>query len=104
MLGVDDWQVPLPGKFVLHQNYPNPFNPATKITFDLPRSADVVVEVFDILGRRVTTLMNEKLEAGPQEVIWNGTNKNGNSVASGIYFYRVSYDDISQTRKMMLIK
>jgi len=104
MLDVDDWPVALPGKFVLHQNYPNPFNPKTKIAFDLPRSARVTVDVFDILGRRVATLMDENLEAGPQETEWDGTNDNGRSVASGIYFYRVSYDKVSQTKKMLLIK
>jgi hypothetical protein len=94
-----------PTNFVLHQNYPNPFNPSTNIAFALPVAQKVSVVVFDVLGRKVSTLVNnERLNAGTNVVTWNGTNETGNLVSSGIYFYEVRSDDFNATKKMVLMK
>jgi len=94
----------LPQSFVLEQNYPNPFNATTQIVFALPRSSQVTLEVFNVLGKRVTTLVNERLSPGNKVVTWDGRNDRGEDVASGIYFYRLRTDSEVATKKMMLLK
>jgi len=94
----------LPTEFALAQNYPNPFNPTTEINFDLPKNAHVELNVFNILGQSVTTLVSGEMPAGSHQVSWNGTDSDGGSVASGIYFYRISAGDYSSSKKMMLLK
>ena len=91
--------------FGLVSNYPNPFNPTTTIEFSLPERTTVKVEVFDILGRKVSTLINnQELNAGSQRLVWNGKNDNGVKMVSGAYIYRISTDKYSVAKKMMLIK
>ncbi len=91
--------------FGLVSNYPNPFNPTTTIEFSLPERSMVKVEVFDILGRKVSTLINnQEFNAGLQRLVWNGKNDNGVQMVSGAYIYRISSDKYSVTKKMMLIK
>jgi len=90
---------PIPGTFRLEQNYPNPFNPTTRIAFELPNAGDVTLSVYDILGRRVRTVLAERLEAGAHEVTFNGSN-----LASGVYFCRLEFDGRSHLRKMLLVK
>lgn len=94
----------LPQEFELGQNRPNPFNPNTVIEFAVPRPAEVRVEVFNTLGQRVKTLANEFSKAGYKRVEWDGTDDNGNSVASGVYLYRMTAGDFSETKKMLLLK
>ena len=94
----------IPEKFFLYQNYPNPFNPFTKINFDIPsllskNSDDVVLRVFNILGKEITTLVRGKLSSGKYSVEWNASN-----MPSGIYYYRLETGDYSSTKKMVLIK
>jgi hypothetical protein len=89
----------LPVKYDLAQNYPNPFNPTTKIIFDLPARAKATLDVFNVLGQKVTTLVDAELAADRYEVEWDGSN-----VASGIYFYRLAADQFVMTKKMMLLK
>jgi len=89
----------LPAKYDLAQNYPNPFNPITKIIFDLPEAAKTTLDVFNVLGQKVATLVDAELAADRYEVEWDGTN-----VASGIYFYRLTTDRFLMTKKMMLLK
>ena len=88
----------------LSQNYPNPFNPSTTIRFSLLSSSYVTLEVFNILGQKVRTLVNEDLTAGYKQINWDGTNQNGQPVSSGIYFYRLKTDSFSETKKMVLMK
>lgn len=92
--------ITIPSKFVLEQNYPNPFNPSTSIKFGLPSGSNVTLEVFDISGRLVTTVLrNVSYEAGFHDVQFNGS-----SVASGTYFYRIKTDKNVSVKKMLLIK
>ena len=89
----------MPKETLLEQNYPNPFNPRTTIKFELPRASQVHLSVFDILGREVSVLVNEKRDAGVHEVKFNGS-----GLASGMYFYRLQAGDFVQTRKFCLIR
>jgi len=93
-----------PARFELGQNYPNPFNPATTIAFDLPSDVKVRVQIFDIAGRLICTLVDEPKKAGSHQVIWNGQDNHGNSVASGVYVYRLQAGDFVQSRKMLFMK
>ncbi|MBN2226390.1 MAG: S8 family peptidase [candidate division Zixibacteria bacterium] len=101
---VEDYYSSLPESFVLHQNYPNPFNPSTVIAFDLPRTMTVELTVINVLGQEVTTLLDETMAAGTQSIVWDGVDKNGRPVASGMYFYRLKTDSGVQTRKMLMLK
>jgi len=94
----------LPISFSLEQNYPNPFNPTTEIAFALPTDSYVELNVFNILGQKVTTLVSGDMPAGNHVFTWDGTDSDGGSVASGIYFYRISSDDFTAAKKMMLLK
>jgi hypothetical protein len=94
----------LPDGFDLQQNYPNPFNPDTRIGFSLRTASWVTLEVIDLLGRKVQVLADGDFSAGEHEVTWDGRNRRGELVASGVYFYRIQVDGRSLTRKMMLMK
>jgi hypothetical protein len=94
----------IPTKFALHQNSPNPFNPTTKLAFDMPVAGDVKISVFNVLGQNVTDLVDGYREAGSHEVIWDGKDKSGAAVASGMYFYRIDTEQFSETKKMVLLK
>jgi len=94
----------LPLNFTLEQNYPNPFNPATTIAFVLSQRSKVKLEVFDVLGRRIRTLLDSYYPAGRKTIVWDGTNDYGQSLASGIYFYRLTSNSQAQTRKMIFLK
>lgn len=85
--------------FTLGQNYPNPFNPITKIKFEIPYSSYVTMKVYDILGREVATLVNEKLESGSHEVVWNAS-----KYSSGVYFYKLTAGSYTSTKKLVLMK
>lgn len=94
----------LPASYELMQNYPNPFNPSTTIRFSLPTAGEVRLDVFNILGRHVTTLVDQRLSVGDYSVDWNGVNITGGEVASGIYFYRLTVGDFVETKKMIMLK
>ena len=89
----------LPAAFALEQNYPNPFNPSTLIRYQLPEGSDVQLVVFDMLGREVSTLVNERKEAGVYDVRFDAS-----GLASGLYFYRLKAGAFVQTRKLLLIR
>ena len=89
----------IPGEYRLLQNYPNPFNPATTITFDLPEQSRVELTVYNILGQQVAVLVNELRKAGRHQAVFDAS-----GLSSGIYFYRLSTDTYTETRKMLLIK
>ncbi|UCD17475.1 MAG: T9SS type A sorting domain-containing protein [Candidatus Zixiibacteriota bacterium] len=94
----------LPREFALDQNTPNPFNPSTIISFALPRTSDVTLFVYNILGEKVRTLINERLQAGVHRVTFDGRDDEYRDLASGIYFYRIRAADFTQSKKMMLLK
>jgi len=86
------------------KNYPNPFNPETTISFSIPASGQTSVKIYNLKGQLVRTLIDETMNAGYQKVVWNGTDDNQKSVASGVYFYRVNNAGKIITRKMLLAK
>jgi len=94
----------LPEKFVLYRNYPNPFNPTTNIRFDMPTAGHVSLEVYNVLGERVRSLVNTNLNAGRYQYQWDSTNDAGMNVTSGIYFYRIQAADHQKVMKMILMK
>ncbi len=104
LTSVDENDYVIPGEFRLQQNYPNPFNPETNIAFNLEKSGHVNLEVYDILGRKQATLFDGVLGAGEHTFTWHGIDANGRQASSGIYFYRLSSDGYSLTRKMTLLK
>ena len=88
----------VPTTYSLGQNYPNPFNPSTTISFALPQSGDVKINIYNSLGQLVKTLYNNETKAGYHEVNWNA------NVASGIYYYTIKAGEFTQTKKMILLK
>jgi hypothetical protein len=100
----EELQVNQPSSFQLSQNYPNPFNPTTRLSFSLPRSLNVRLEVFNLLGQKVKTLIDQHLSAGRHSVEWDGTDDSRNAVASGIYLYRMRAGDFSHARKMLILR
>jgi hypothetical protein len=100
----DNANTQAPGVFALEQNYPNPFNPTTEIEFSIPKFQQVSLVVYDLLGRKVKTLLNDEQHAGQHRVTWNGMNEIGKSVASGVYFYQLKAGTMTQVRKMMLVR
>jgi len=98
-IGIQQVSSNVPAEFSLYQNYPNPFNPSTKIKFDILKVSQVRLAVFDILGREVEVLVNEKIQPGSYEYYWNAS-----KYPSGVYFYRLNTRDYTNTKKMLLIK
>jgi flagellar hook capping protein FlgD len=94
----------LPRPFALRPNYPNPFNPMTKVVFTLPRDSRVVVDIYDMRGRRVHRLVDDSFGPGLHEVDWTGRDDNGREVSAGVYFSRMRTEDFEQTRKMTLVR
>lgn len=95
----------VPDQFSLDQNYPNPFNPSTTIKFHVPSQSPVSIKIFDIVGREIRTLIGgTPYQAGNHQVLWDGKDNAGATVATGTYFYRMDADNFSVTRKMMVLK
>lgn len=94
----------IPNNYTLEQNYPNPFNPETVISFNMPKSGSVQIKIYDVLGKEIRTLINEERNAGKHNIYWNATDEYGKRVSSGVYFYTISADNFSQTKKMVLMK
>ena len=94
----------IPAEYSLSQNYPNPFNPTTKIDFSLPRSDDVTVTIYNLMGQQIKVLMNSNLEYGYHTVTWNGLDQLGRPVASGVYFSELRTRNFRKTKKMLLLK
>jgi hypothetical protein len=103
-VGIEDTKGEVVTSYRLEQNYPNPFNPSTSIQYYIPSSSEVKIEVYNLLGSKITSLFEGKQSAGNHTVTWNGTDRYGNPVASGIYFYKLSTPNFSETKKMMLMK
>jgi hypothetical protein len=89
----------LPEYFTLYQNYPNPFNPITTISWQMPEAGLVNLKIYDVLGREVTTLVNEEVSAGKHESVFNA-----NRFSSGVYFYQLKAGEFMSVKKMILLK
>ncbi|MCK6558098.1 carbohydrate binding domain-containing protein [bacterium] len=94
----------LPASYALAQNYPNPFNPETRIVYALPQQAHVTLAIFNTLGQKVRTLVEANQPAGKHEIVWDGRNDHGQSLASGIYFYQLRTAEAKLTRRMVLMR
>lgn len=94
----------LPSQFSLEQNYPNPFNPSTIISYNLPKSSNVQIKIFDALGREIRSLINEEKVAGKYNIAWDSRDNYGQKVSSGIYFYSIVAGDFVESKKMVLMK
>jgi hypothetical protein len=94
----------LPTGFSLEQNYPNPFNPTTTISFSLPVNTRARIEIYNVLGALIAVPFDDAVQAGEHRVVWDGRNQNGETVASGVYLYKLVSDSYSEARKMMLLK
>lgn len=88
-----------PNNFILNQNYPNPFNPSTSITYSLPNTGHITLEVFNMIGQKVATLIDGIENAGSHQIQFNA-----NKIASGIYFYRIQFNSLTLTKRMLLMK
>jgi len=102
--GVRQASETLPEVFALQQNYPNPFNPSTTIQYSLPQDAQVTLEVYNLVGQKVITLVDEKQKAGYKVARWDGTDASGARVASGLYFYKLKAGDFLKVRRMLLLR
>jgi len=94
----------MPTDFALRQNFPNPFNPTTTIRYELPKSEQVQLTVYNMLGQKVRTLVNERHDAGRYTVLWDGKDEAGRMVGSGLYFYQVQAGNFVKTAKMVFLK
>ena len=94
----------LPQEFALGQNYPNPFNPSTQIRYALPEQSRVTITIYNMLGGKVRTLVNDFQDAGYRNVLWNATNDHGSPVSAGMYIYTIQAGNFYQAKKMILLK
>ena len=94
----------LPITYNLHNAYPNPFNPTTSISYQVQLSGDVTLNIYDVLGNRIKTLIDEPKAIGDYEIKWDGTNQMGEILSSGQYFYQLKVGDFVSTKKMVLLK
>ena len=94
----------LPIRFELNQNYPNPFNPVTTIEYSIPARSHISIEVYNIIGQKVNTLIDSEQSAGTYSITWNGVDASGQKVSSGVYMYRFQAGDHIETKKMLLLK
>ena len=94
----------VPEHFSLHQNYPNPFNPETEIRYQLPEAVHVSLEIYNLLGQKIRTLVDENKQAGYHTTHWDGSNDFGNAVASGVYLYVLKAGEFSDVKKMILMR
>jgi hypothetical protein len=102
--GIEGETPDVPDRFFISQNYPNPFNPFTTLSYGLPTDSEVRIDIFNVLGQRVVTLVDEYQTAGFKSVIWNGQDSGGDKVSSGVYFYTIEAGDFHDSKKMLLIK
>jgi hypothetical protein len=94
----------IPDTYLLSQNYPNPFNNSTVIEYSLPAAAHVTINIYNLLGQKVVTLIDKSLPAGNHQVRWGGKDGAGEDVASGVYFYRILTHEFVESKKMLLLK
>lgn len=101
---IDDEPITRPDNFILSQNYPNPFNSATTIKYSIPKQSRVKIDIYNILGQKMKTITNEIKPAGNYTANWDGTYLNNRPASTGIYFYRITTSDLTETKKIVLLK
>ena len=94
----------IPEVFALHNNYPNPFNPVTNIRYDIPEASDVRIDIYDLVGKKVKTLVSKQHQPGRYKIQWNATNEFGSAVATGMYIYKIQAKDFVSVKKLLLMK
>ena len=94
----------IPSEYNLYQNHPNPFNPTTTLRYDLPEDGMVNITIYDMMGRRVISLVNDHQTVGYKSIQWNGKNNLGEPVSAGVYLYVLHVGEFHQTNKMILLK
>ena len=94
----------IPDSYRLHQNFPNPFNPTTQIRYELKESVSVSIDIYNVMGKHIKSLIKTKQDAGYQSIYWNTTDASGQSVPAGMYIYTIQAGEFSDTRKMVLLK
>ena len=94
----------IPMSFNLYQNYPNPFNPKTNFKIDVAKNSLITVKIFNVTGQKVATLINENLDAGSYNIVWDGTSDNGSIIPSGMYFCEMKGLDFHDVKKLILVK
>ena len=94
----------MPQAFALEANYPNPFNPSTTIGYQLPMATEVRLEIYNLMGQPVRTLVQTVEPAGYHSAMWDGRDDGGRALAGGMYFYRLQAGEFTQTRKLLLLK
>jgi hypothetical protein len=94
----------IPEVFALHNNYPNPFNPVTNIGYDIPELSKVSIDIYNIAGNKVKTLVSKEHQPGRYKVQWNATNESGAPVATGMYIYKIRAKDFVSVKKLLLMK
>ena len=102
ILSIQSESIPL--QYILRQNYPNPFNPITTLRYELPEQTHVNITIYDMLGRKVKTILNEQQSPGYKQLIWDASNDNGKPVSAGIYLYQIQAGEYISTKKMVLLK
>jgi len=98
-IGIINISSEIPSSYSLQQNYPNPFNPTTKIRFDIPKSENVTIKVFDMLGKEISTMVSQQLQPGTYEAEWDAS-----AYSSGIYYYKITSGSFTQTKKMVVVR
>jgi len=101
---VKDFYYMIPSEFRLFHNYPNPFNPETFISYQVPKASRVMIEVFNLLGQHIRTLIDEEKSPGSYQILWNGLDDQGQSVSSGVYLYKMKAGDFRAMKKMVLVR
>jgi len=104
VLLANEEEVAIPTVYALEQNYPNPFNPSTQIRYALPEETMVTISIYDMMGRKVRTLVSQSQSPGYHTTLWNATNDNGRSVSAGMYIYTIQAGTYQQMKKMVLLK
>ena len=97
-------EIAIPTVYALEQNYPNPFNPSTQIRYAIPEETMVTISIYDMMGRKVRTLVNQSVSPGYHTTLWNATNDKGTAVSAGMYIYTIQAGSYHHMKKMVLLK
>lgn len=103
-VAIDEVDGRLPAAYALHQNYPNPFNPSTTLEFDLPAATDIQIVVYDLLGREIVRLVEQRLEPGYHQLVWNGRDRRGRELPTGMYIVLMATPEYRKSIKLLLLK